>query len=70
MAAPVGMNTDLADIEHANAEYVAILGRPGANDLGEERDADAHEVPGPARLELGKPLGLLGAERWSNPRLP
>ena len=39
-----GMDPDLAGIEHADAQDVAVAGRPGADDLGEERDADAHQL--------------------------
>ncbi len=56
------MDADFAGIEHAEAENVAVLDRPGADDLGEEGDADAHQA---ARLAPGEgfPVGfLLGAK--------
>src|SRR3546814_2229267 len=40
------MDADLAGIEHADAQDVAIARRPGADDLGEEGDADAHQLTG------------------------
>src|SRR5260370_7242780 len=45
------MHADFAGIEHRDAEDVAILRRAGADDLGEERDADAHDLAGLAALE-------------------
>src|SRR5262249_11159500 len=39
-------------IEHLDAEDVEVLGRPGADDLGEARDADAHELAAGALLRL------------------
>src|SRR5262249_41873414 len=39
-----GMHADLAAVEHLQAEDVEMLGRAGAHDLGEARDADAHEL--------------------------
>ena len=54
--APGRMNADLGGIEHRDAENVAVLRRPGADDLGEERDADAHHF---ARLAAPESL-LLG----------
>src|SRR5262249_60984453 len=38
---------DLAGSDHAEAQDVAVLDRPGADDLGEEAQPDAHQ---PARL--------------------
>src|SRR3546814_19847720 len=44
------MDADLAGIEHADAQDVAIARRPGADDPGAEGDADAHQLTGlPAR---------------------
>ena len=50
------VDPQLAGVEHLDAEDVEVLGRPGADDLGEARDADAHEL---ALLAL---LGLLLAQ--------
>ena len=52
------MDADLAGIEHRNAENVAILRRARADDLGEERHADPHELARLAALERVL-LGLL-----------
>ena len=55
-----GMNADLGGVEHRDAEDVAVARRPGTDDLGEERNADAHQLPGFAaseRLLLGLLLG-------------
>ena len=52
------MDADLADVEHGDAEDVAVARRPGADDLGEEGDADAHQLARLAALE-GLLLGLL-----------
>ncbi len=38
------VHPDLAGIEHAKAENVAILDRASADDLGKEADADAHQL--------------------------
>jgi hypothetical protein len=38
------MHADLARVEHLEAEDVEVLRRSGADDLGEARDADAHEL--------------------------
>ena len=46
-----GMDADLAGIEHAEAEDVAVLHRPGADDLGEERHPDPRQGAGLAALE-------------------
>src|SRR6266545_7458979 len=51
------MNADLGGVEHLDAEDVEVLRWSGAHDLGEARDADAHEL---AALAL---LGLLLAQR-------
>ena len=48
------MDADLAGIEHRNAEDVAILRGARADNLGEEGDADAHEL-----TRLAAPEGLL-----------
>jgi hypothetical protein len=52
------MNPDFRTVEHGDTENVAVLGRAGTDDLGEERDADAHDLAGFAALE-GFLLGLL-----------
>jgi hypothetical protein len=38
------VHPDLAGIEHAEAENVAILDWAGTDDLGNEADADAHQL--------------------------
>ena len=50
------MDADLARVEHLDAEDVEVVRRPGADDLGEAADADAHQL---AALAL---LGLLPAQ--------
>ena len=57
------VDADLARVEHAEAEDVAVLHRAGADDLGEEGDADAEELAGLAAPEGGEAVGLLGAQR-------
>src|SRR5580704_7899365 len=52
------MDADLGGIEHGDAEDVAGARRAGADDLGEEGDADAHELAGLAALE-GFAFGFL-----------
>src|SRR5439155_18830486 len=47
-----GMNPDLARVEHLQPEDVEVLRRPGADDLGEARDPDAHELTARALLLL------------------
>ena len=39
-------------VEHLDAEDVEVLRRPGADDLGEARDADAHQLAALALLGL------------------
>src|SRR6267378_5071606 len=39
-----GMDPDLAGVEHLQAEDVELLARPRPDDLGEARDADAHQL--------------------------
>ena len=46
------MDPDLARVEHLQAEDVEVVGRPGADDLGERADADPHELAALALLEL------------------
>src|SRR5262249_57875770 len=53
-----GMDADLGGVEHRNPEDIAIARWPGADDLREERDADAHELARLAAAEGGL-LGLL-----------
>ena len=50
------VHAQLGAVGHAQAEDVHVLARPGADGLGEERDADAHQL---AALAL---LGLLAAQ--------
>src|SRR3546814_14712056 len=57
------MDADLAGIEHADAQDVAIARRPGADDLGEEGDAAAHHLTGPTARKGGALFLLLGAQR-------
>ena len=45
------MDADLGGVEHGDAEDVAIARRTGADDLGEEGDADAHQFARLAALE-------------------
>src|SRR5262249_26538399 len=52
------VHADLAGIEHGNAEDVAVLRRAGADDLGEERHADPHDLASLAALER-RALGRL-----------
>ena len=56
------MDADLGGIEHGDAEDVAVLRRAGADDLGEEGDADAHQFARLAALEGFLLRLLLGAE--------
>jgi hypothetical protein len=39
-----GMDADLAAVEHAEAEDVAVLDRSGADDFGEMRQSDAEKL--------------------------
>ena len=57
------MDADLGRIEHGDAEDVAVPRRAGADDLGEEGDADAHQLARLAALEGLLLRLLLGAER-------
>ena len=57
------MDADLGRIEHGDAEDVAGPRRPGADDLGEEGDADAHQLARLAALERLLLRLLLGAQR-------
>src|SRR3989449_1842729 len=50
------VDTDLTGVEHLESEDVEVLRGPGADDLGEARDADAHQF---AALAL---LGLLALQ--------
>src|SRR6516162_6058850 len=56
------MDPDLAAVEHRNTKDVAVLRWPGANDLGEEGYADAHDLARLAALECGALGGLLGTK--------
>src|SRR5262249_56706222 len=49
---PGRVDADLARVEHLDAEDVELLRRPGADDLGEARDADAHQLAAVALLRL------------------
>ena len=51
MPLPVGWMRISARIEHGDAENVAGARRTGADDLGEEGDADAHQLARLAALE-------------------
>ena len=46
------MDPQLAAVGHAEAEDVHVLARPGADGLGEERHADAHQLAARALLLL------------------
>ena len=56
------VDPQLAAVGHAEAEDVHVLARPGADGLGEERDADAHQLAALALLRL-----LARAARRSRP---
>ena len=56
------MDPDLARIEHAEAEDVAVLDRARADDLGEERQAHAQQAAGLAPVERRPVLLLLLAQ--------
>ena len=56
------MHADFAGVEHRNAQDVAILRRAGADDLGEERHAEAHDLAGLAALERRALCRLLLAQ--------
>ena len=53
------MDADLARVEHLDAQDVEVLGRAGADDLREARDADAHQLAALALLELLLAQGLV-----------
>src|SRR5262249_27324698 len=53
------MHTNLAAVEHGYAEDVAVPRWSGTNDLSEEGNADAHDLPCLAAFEGGPPFGLL-----------
>ena len=59
------VDAQVAAVGHAQAEDVHVLARPGADPLGEERQADPH-VGLPGRIGAGRGLGaaagLLGAQ--------
>ena len=44
------VDPDLARVEHLQAEDVEVVGRPGADDLRERADADAHQLAALARF--------------------
>ena len=46
------MHAQLAAVGHAQAEYVHVLARPGADGLGEERHTDTHQLAARALLLL------------------
>ncbi len=56
-AGPGRVQPDLAAVEHGDAEDVAVLRRAGTDDLGEERDAEPHDL---ARLAAPERLALFG----------
>ena len=56
------VNTDLAAVEHAHPEDVAVLDGTGTDDLGEEGQTDAHQLAGFAALERLDPFGLFGPQ--------
>ncbi len=68
-AAAGRMDADFRGIEHGDAENVAGARRAGADDLGEEGDADAHHFAGLAALERLALCLLLGAQLFVVDRL-
>ena len=52
MTEPVGMDPDLAAVEHLDAQDVEGVRGSGADDLGEGADTDAHQLAPGALLEL------------------
>ena len=62
MPVPVGWMRISARVEHGDAEDVAGARRTGADDLGEERDADSHQLARLAALERLPLRLLLGAK--------
>src|SRR5260370_16721202 len=57
-----GMQADFAGVEHRDAQDIAILRRAGADDLGEEGHAEAHDLAGLAALERRALFRLLLAQ--------
>ena len=47
-----GVDADLRRVEHLDAQDVEVLRRPGADDLDEAADADAHQLAARALLRL------------------
>ncbi len=56
------VDPDLARIEHLQAEDVELVRRAGADDLGERRDADAHQLAALALLLLLAPQVVVADE--------
>src|SRR5690606_28972152 len=57
------VDADLAAVEHADAQDIAVTRRAGADDLGEEGDTDAHQLAGLAAGESGAAVLLFGPQR-------
>ena len=70
MPLPVGWMRISAEVEHGDAEDVAGARRAGADDLGEEGDADAHQLARLAALEGFLLRLLLRAQRLVADRCP
>src|SRR5438105_13464174 len=47
-----GMDANLTAIEHLNTRDIEVLARPGADDLGEGRDANTHQFTTRTLLSL------------------
>jgi hypothetical protein len=58
------MDADLGRIEHANTKDIAMTGGPGADDLGEEGHANAHQFACLAALEGLLLCLLFGPQGW------
>ena len=56
------MDTDFAAVEHPHPQDVAVLDRPGPDNLGKERQADPHQAAGLAGLEISHALSLFSAQ--------
>jgi hypothetical protein len=63
------VHADLAGIEHPQAENVAVLDRAGAHDLGEETNANAHQLARFAPAERFPIAPLLLAQRCVTDRV-
>ena len=59
---PRRVNANFAAIEHTKPEDVAVLYRTCTDDLGEERQANAHQLAGFTRFEVLDTLRLFSAQ--------